>query len=343
MSNIWQDEELEASVAAYRLMQQMEQSGSKYTKKSVYQQLAARFNRSDKAFEYRMQNISAVLNDQNQPWLQGLKPAGHVGQVVYGKLAHYLQQSAHQHPAQPPANDYQLKLPALRDWLIAVARQRGKVTYGQVMHIFHLERLPLRLALNTLAQQASDGGEPIITALIIYKGLQRSAKQLLAPFGITDEAEEREHLYHYWQQSDRPASNNPPLTAQPKTGAAGNDNADDNQGNIDVRAARFASIEARPEQAQFRRRVYLAYQGCCLISGCSVPQALDAAHKQGRDWRQGHNRAEDGYLMRKDLHALYDSGLLQIIDGRVHLKPSVRSHYAAIEGVTIKRPIQAQG
>jgi hypothetical protein len=61
----------------------------------------------------------------------------------------------------------------------------------------------------------------------------------------------------------------------------------------------------------------MACGGMCVISGCNVDKALDAAHKKGRSWREGHNRAEDGFLLRKDLHALYDHNLLRISeDGR---------------------------
>jgi len=97
--------------------------------------------------------------------------------------------------------------------------------------------------------------------------------------------------------------------------------ADEVLTDIDVKAARFVSVEARPEQAAFRRKVFIACKGQCVISGCDVLKALDAAHKHDRDWRLGHNDAEDGYLLRKDLHALYDNNLLEITDkGEVQLE-----------------------
>ncbi|MDZ4040911.1 PAAR domain-containing protein [Burkholderia gladioli] len=82
--------------------------------------------------------------------------------------------------------------------------------------------------------------------------------------------------------------------------------------------------------------VYLACEGACVISGCTVVKALDAAHKHGRNWKLGHNSASDGYLLRKDLHALYDNHLLWISDdGAVELHPTVFEHYKQFSGVKL--------
>lgn len=59
-----------------------------------------------------------------------------------------------------------------------------------------------------------------------------------------------------------------------------------------------------------------------------IPEALDAAHRHGRDWRRGHNRGVDGLLLRKDIHALYDAELVSIDDsGEVVFAPNVLAHY----------------
>lgn len=61
MSDSWSREELLASVQAYIDMQRKERQGLPFTKKRYYEDLANRFGRTTKAFEYRMQNISYVL------------------------------------------------------------------------------------------------------------------------------------------------------------------------------------------------------------------------------------------------------------------------------------------
>ena len=93
--------------------------------------------------------------------------------------------------------------------------------------------------------------------------------------------------------------------------------------------ARFARVQVRPQQVAFRLAVFRACGGRCVVSGCDVPEALEAAHLRDRDWRAGHNAAADGILLRRDLHALYDSGLLHIEpDGSFTLSEPVREHYA---------------
>lgn len=65
-----------------------------------------------------------------------------------------------------------------------------------------------------------------------------------------------------------------------------------------------------------------------MISGCSVPEALEAAHLKGRNRRAGHNAADDGSVLRRGLHALYDRGLLNVSDeGVVTVDTSIREHY----------------
>lgn len=72
------------------------------------------------------------------------------------------------------------------------------------------------------------------------------------------------------------------------------------------------------------------------MSGCAVPEALEAAHLIGRDWRQGHNSATDGILLRRDLHNLYDRGLLVVNDeGQVKLSGKVMAYYGEFNGAVV--------
>lgn len=78
----WSTAELQASVAAYLEMQRLDRAGTPYVKKKYYDELAAKFGRTSKSFEYRMQNISYVLTLMGRDWLSGLKPAKNVGANV---------------------------------------------------------------------------------------------------------------------------------------------------------------------------------------------------------------------------------------------------------------------
>ena len=82
MNDGWSKEELRAAVETYIEMQRKDRAGDPFTKKRYYEDLAARFRRSEKAFEFRMQNISSVLALMGRSWLSGLKPKSNVGTNV---------------------------------------------------------------------------------------------------------------------------------------------------------------------------------------------------------------------------------------------------------------------
>lgn len=79
MSDNWTEEELKAAVEAYVQMHSDEANGIPFVKKQIYSQLAERFTRTEKSFEYRMQNISYVYSLMGRKWVSGLKPAKNVG------------------------------------------------------------------------------------------------------------------------------------------------------------------------------------------------------------------------------------------------------------------------
>lgn len=82
MSENWSEEELRASVQAYVEMHRKESREAAFTKKGYYEDLAKKFGRTVKSYEYRMQNISYVYSLQGRQWVSGLKPARNVGANV---------------------------------------------------------------------------------------------------------------------------------------------------------------------------------------------------------------------------------------------------------------------
>ncbi|WP_421569013.1 HNH endonuclease [Stenotrophomonas sp. PD6] len=82
----WTHEQLAAAVETYRWMQQRAADGFSFNKTQLYRELALKYGRTAKAWEYRMQNISHVLEQLDQEWIDGLKPAKNVGTEVTGVL-----------------------------------------------------------------------------------------------------------------------------------------------------------------------------------------------------------------------------------------------------------------
>ncbi len=82
----WTDAQLRAAVEAYVDMLDKSARNIPYVKKNYYRELAAKFGRTDKAYEYRMQNISYVFSLLGRRWIKGLKPAKNIGATNLAKL-----------------------------------------------------------------------------------------------------------------------------------------------------------------------------------------------------------------------------------------------------------------
>lgn len=70
----WEQPEVEATLAAYFTLMERELAGHSINKTEVYKGLASQWRRSWKAYERKMQNISAVLVLHDHPYLKGLVP-----------------------------------------------------------------------------------------------------------------------------------------------------------------------------------------------------------------------------------------------------------------------------
>jgi hypothetical protein len=95
--------------------------------------------------------------------------------------------------------------------------------------------------------------------------------------------------------------------------------ANDGQHEI-ARLIQLGTIASRPNQAAFSSNVRRAYEGKCAFTACTTSEALEAAHikvAEGRD----DNDLQNGILLRADIHALFDKGLIALtLDGsRVEL------------------------
>jgi hypothetical protein len=225
---------------------------------------------------------------------------------------------------------YMQKLPEMRRWLIDLARKQRTATYSEARKPFDLQTFEHSHAMERIGHECLEAGEPILTALIVDKSTARCSKGFFEAFGRDDE-EERADCFEFW-------SDTAPARSKPVAGSANELPFGPQLREVGVslreRAANFAKVAVRPDQAAFRRRVFLGHEGKCAVTGCSIPEALDAAHRSGRDWKLGNNRAVDGLLLRKDIHALYDAKLISINDdGRVVFAPEVADHYRAFATV----------
>lgn len=109
----------------------------------------------------------------------------------------------------------------------------------------------------------------------------------------------------------------------------------------DAREIVIRAIVQRRGQDNFRFALIAAYNGKCCITGESCIQVLEAAHivpYRGADT----NHTQNGLLLRSDIHALFDLGLLAIDpDGfKVVVSTTVESiHYRNLHGFQISLPV----
>ena len=86
MQRKWDKRELQASVNSYMEMKRKEVEGITFSKKEYYEELSKKFDRTEKSFEYRMQNISYVFSEMGREWIKGLRPAKNVGSNVFKEI-----------------------------------------------------------------------------------------------------------------------------------------------------------------------------------------------------------------------------------------------------------------
>lgn len=106
-----------------------------------------------------MQNISAILQADEEPWIAGFKPATNVGRQV-GERLRALLDDRQLKPMKNEQVAYKTKLPHLRAWLINVARMEGTLTYGDIMNALGLDRYSLKFALRYIGHQCENRRPP---------------------------------------------------------------------------------------------------------------------------------------------------------------------------------------
>lgn len=104
-------------------------------------------------------------------------------------------------------------------------------------------------------------------------------------------------------------------------------------------------VQRRLGQGAFRLLVTDAYQRRCAVTGERTLPVLDAAHI--RPYAElGPHRLENGILLRKDLHALFDAGYVTVtpslelrVSRRIREEFENGRDYYALEGSSVRLPL----
>lgn len=99
------------------------------------------------------------------------------------------------------------------------------------------------------------------------------------------------------------------------------------------------SVERWKRDGKFRTALLNLFDSTCVISGCKVLDAIDASHICSVA-DKGEDHVTNGWIIRTDLHRLFDEALLSIdpSDGRVHISPDCMDSYEDYHGKTIALP-----
>jgi hypothetical protein len=107
----------------------------------------------------------------------------------------------------------------------------------------------------------------------------------------------------------------------------------------DERVKKAVMRWARSRQSRFRTNLLHAYAGACCISDCQIDEVLEAAHIEDHTVN-GDSTTSNGLLLRSDLHALFDAGLLLVDPETYTVRVDARllRWYADFDGKRIRLP-----
>jgi hypothetical protein len=102
---------------------------------------------------------------------------------------------------------------------------------------------------------------------------------------------------------------------------------------VDRREIVQRQIKERRGQQSFRNSLREVYSDCCMITGCTVLDVLEAAHICPYRGTQD-NAVENGLLLRADIHTLFDLELLSINPDNlcVEVHPRIAKEYGYLSG-----------
>lgn len=79
-----------------------------------------------------------------------------------------------------------------------------------------------------------------------------------------------------------------------------------------------AYVRVRVGQNTFRNNLLTRYGNQCAFTGSAPPEALEAAHLYSYA-KTGVHEVDGGFLMRRDIHRLFDEGLLAVHPETLHI------------------------
>lgn len=114
-----------------------------------------------------------------------------------------------------------------------------------------------------------------------------------------------------------------------------------NQHGKNLALPKTATIHVRDGAQNFRENILRLYSGRCCVSSCTVEAVLEAAHIQDHS-ESRNNDFNNGICLRRDIHTLFDRGLVTIDTNYVLIVDDSLpgSEYMIFDGQKIQLPEQ---
>ncbi len=197
-NTVWEDEEIQTAITAYFQLLGAQQKHKPINKAKIYRELSAIHSaRSAKSFEFKFQNISAVLYEEKLPYADGLRPMGNYQAALKISVLNYLKRIKLKE--QLPIDILVEKLRRLHDRDFLPVHGRGSGRYG-----LSLERY-LSIPQNSSKEADFMGielktkhGKSLQTLFSRVPSRYLACKdknQLVEKFGYFDDKRKRQALY----------------------------------------------------------------------------------------------------------------------------------------------------
>lgn len=328
----WSDSENAAIVSAYFDMMDQHRIGSPYVKSKVSEELRAGplAARNRGSVEFKMRDVSSALRRNGLPWLPGYYPTATPQKSLEERV---LFEASKRWPLDTlSTGDDELR------------QRRVKIAAGHV-----------DLAMQDLDSDPPYGPPRSTDYDVLHKGqlyppieLVRLAAQhaTLTPLrgrirggdgtqcftilrNLGFDIVSKGHLRDDFSQGiEREAAS---VLAEPTP---------DIEGLVDARRKVQREIAVRQGQPEFRRALLDAYRGTCAMTGCSVEEAVEAAHILPYMGEQT-NTVTNGLLLRGDIHTLFDRGLVSVdeLTMEIIVSPKLRqTQYGELDGKRLLVP-----
>ena len=200
----WSEKEIAVAIDAYFQLMEAQQKGEPVNKAKLYRQLsAAHPARSAKSFEYKFQNISAVLYEEKLPYADGLRPMANYQAALRPMV---LESSRRiKKPAKKPIDILTEKLRRLRHRGYLPVKAAGSGRYGLTLeHYLSIPQNSSKAAdfMGIELKTKHDKTLQTLFSRVPSRYLAcKDKKELVEKYGYFDKQRKRQALYTSFNNS----------------------------------------------------------------------------------------------------------------------------------------------